>query len=76
MLIIFKGFPYDLTSYLGPGGSREDKVMNFINGMDCVSHHEVLPYCASENIDGQKALMDHDLFERFFELNDDDNGKC
>lgn len=48
--------------------------MNFINGMDCVSHHEILPYFAIENFNEKKMQMNHDLFERFFELTNNDSG--
>ncbi|KAK0419498.1 hypothetical protein QR680_014177 [Steinernema hermaphroditum] len=55
-------FPVDITSYLGDGSGRGEKLLTVINGMDCVAHNEVLPFLPTE-----RNPFDHDLFSRLFE---------
>ncbi|VDO45367.1 unnamed protein product [Haemonchus placei] len=56
------GFPVDLTSYLMDGTSRGEKLLTLINGMDCVSHSDILPFNAFD-----REPLDHDLFHRIFD---------
>jgi hypothetical protein len=48
-------------------------VLSVVNGMDCVSHEEILPYTLtpvdSDNINPQRIAspIDHDVFPRLFE---------
>ncbi|PAV64017.1 hypothetical protein WR25_04934 [Diploscapter pachys] len=64
----FLGFPVDMTSYLVDNGpptptGRTEKILTVINGMDCVSQDDVLPYAPLE-----ETALEHDLFDRIFEL--------
>ncbi|CAD6188590.1 unnamed protein product [Caenorhabditis auriculariae] len=61
------GFPVDMTSYLVDGvNTRGEKLLTFINGMDCVGHDDIIPYFPISN-----AYFDHDLFERIFDVRDE-----
>ncbi|XGW16618.1 hypothetical protein V3C99_001795 [Haemonchus contortus] len=64
------GFPVDLTSYLMDGTSRGEKLLTLINGMDCVSHSDILPFNAFD-----REPLDHDLFHRIFDVIDSHEGK-
>ncbi|KAK5975002.1 2-methoxy-6-polyprenyl-1 4-benzoquinol methylase mitochondrial [Trichostrongylus colubriformis] len=64
------GFPVDLTSYLMDGTSRGEKLLTLINGMDCVSHNDILPF---NSVD--REPLDHDLFHRIFDVTDSPEGK-
>ncbi|KAF8360071.1 tag-307, partial [Pristionchus pacificus] len=58
------GFPVDLTAYLAESNSyanRGEKVFTTMNGLDCVSHADILPFAGSE-----RSPIDHDLFDRIF----------
>lgn len=38
-------FAYNMTTYLTQGATnREEKVLNFLYGMDCVAHNDIIPY--------------------------------
>ncbi|KHJ89588.1 hypothetical protein OESDEN_10584 [Oesophagostomum dentatum] len=63
------GFPVDLTSYLMDGTTRGEKLLTLINGMDCVSHADILPFTTSE-----REPLDHDLFHRIFDVIDEGKG--
>jgi len=64
---------HDQTSYLTQGTGREEKVLSVVNGMDCVSHDEILPYTLtadSESVANPQRIaspIDHDVFPRLFE---------
>ncbi|VDM83235.1 unnamed protein product, partial [Strongylus vulgaris] len=60
------GFPVDLTSYLMDGTTRGEKLLTLINGMDCVSHYDILPFATSE-----RDPLDHDLFHRIFDVTEE-----
>ncbi|RCN31567.1 hypothetical protein ANCCAN_22643 [Ancylostoma caninum] len=64
------GFPVDLTSYLMDGTTRGEKLLTLINGMDCVSHYDILPFTALE-----REPLDHDLFHRIFDVSEETEGK-
>ncbi|KAK6741168.1 hypothetical protein RB195_009181 [Necator americanus] len=64
------GFPVDLTSYLMDGTTRGEKLLTLINGMDCVSHYDILPFTTSE-----REPIDHDLFYRIFDVTEEGEGK-
>ncbi|GMS88453.1 hypothetical protein PENTCL1PPCAC_10628, partial [Pristionchus entomophagus] len=58
------GFPVDLTAYLAESNSyanRGEKVFTTMNGLDCVSHSDIIPFAGSE-----RSPIDHDLFDRIF----------
>ncbi|KHN81940.1 Polymerase delta-interacting protein 2 [Toxocara canis] len=59
----FMRFPVDITSYLGEAGVRGEKLLTVINGMDCVPHDELIPFTACDT-----KPIDHDLFDRIFEV--------
>jgi uncharacterized protein affecting Mg2+/Co2+ transport len=77
---LFQRLAYDQTCYLTQGTTREEKVMNVINGMDCVNHGEIIPYSLSEgdaeatatgeqqhfSAESKPTPIEHDLFGRFF----------
>uniref|UniRef100_A0A0M3ILZ8 ApaG domain-containing protein n=1 Tax=Ascaris lumbricoides TaxID=6252 RepID=A0A0M3ILZ8_ASCLU len=56
-------FPVDITSYLGEAGARGEKLLTVINGMDCVGHDEIIPFTSCDT-----KPIDHDLFDRVFEV--------
>ncbi|CAI4232053.1 unnamed protein product [Auanema sp. JU1783] len=62
-------FPVDLTSYLQDGSSKGEKLLAMINGMDCVSHSDIMPFNTVE-----KNPIEHDLFDRIFTKQDASNG--
>jgi polymerase delta-interacting protein 2 len=64
----YMNFQPDMTSYFTDSTARrEEKVLTVIHGMDCVPHHEILPYTSTE-----KDAIKHDLFPRIFEPNEDE----
>ncbi|CAJ0580731.1 unnamed protein product, partial [Mesorhabditis spiculigera] len=64
------GFPINITSYLGEGGSRQEKILTVIHGMDCVRHADLLPLVATD-----PRPIEHDLFDRIFECKRDPEAK-
>lgn len=59
----YMNFRPDMTSYFVESSvNREEKVLSVINGMDCASHDELIPFSSSE-----KDPIKHDLFSRLFE---------
>jgi polymerase delta-interacting protein 2 len=65
----FMNFQSDMTSYFTDSAvGRDEKVLTVINGMDCVPHHEVIPYSSTD-----KDAIKHDLFVRLLEPNEDNN---
>ncbi|GMT18911.1 hypothetical protein PFISCL1PPCAC_10208, partial [Pristionchus fissidentatus] len=65
------GFPVDLTSYLAESNAyaaRGEKIFTTMNGLDCVSHGDIVPFAGSE-----RSPIDHDLFDRIFETSTDSN---
>lgn len=61
-------FPIDHTSFLSD--SKEGKVLNSINGLDCVMHGDILPLSIASS-DEFKPPIDHELFSTLFKLADD-----
>ncbi|CAJ0943090.1 unnamed protein product, partial [Mesorhabditis belari] len=57
----YMGFPVNLTTYLGDGGTRQEKILTVIHGMDCVAQEDILPIAAHE-----QRPIEHDLFDRIF----------
>lgn len=56
-----------MTSYLTQGTNQDERILNVINGMDCVSHNEIVPYCMEDEVkENEKPAIEHSLFERFF----------
>uniref|UniRef100_A0AC34F9C0 ApaG domain-containing protein n=1 Tax=Panagrolaimus sp. ES5 TaxID=591445 RepID=A0AC34F9C0_9BILA len=65
----YMNFQSDMTSYFTESAvGRVEKVLTIINGMDCVPHHEVIPYSTTD-----KDAIKHDLFTRIFEPNEEGN---
>lgn len=60
---VLQRFPVDITSYLGEAGARGEKLLTVINGMDCVGHDEIIPFTSCDT-----KPIDHDLFDRVFEV--------
>lgn len=67
------GFPVDITSYLvdAPMENKRhgQKMLTLINGMDCVSHEDIIPFTPSGGVN-----FDHDLFDHIFNASHDGIG--
>uniref|UniRef100_A0A914YA61 ApaG domain-containing protein n=1 Tax=Panagrolaimus superbus TaxID=310955 RepID=A0A914YA61_9BILA len=64
----YMNFHPEMTSYFTESAVGREKLLTVINGMDCVPHHEIIPYSTTE-----KDAIKHDLFARIFEPNEESN---